>query len=98
MEKSRAAEMTANRRHRVDTGIRFFLKWPLSIHDGASEMVRPECRVVVRPQASVNLRDNHLHVGWTPFVDLFPQQRRGIERVRADFDFLGAVAWDQAVL
>ena len=60
-------------------------------------MMRPPRGVIVGPQAGVDLRNDDLLVFGTNIVDLFAEQRSGVDAVRPDFNFLLAVARDHLV-
>ena len=60
-------------------------------------MVRPKCRVVVRPEPRVNLRNDDLQIGGPNFVDLLAQQGSGVKRVRANLDFLRRISRNQLI-
>ena len=67
------------------------------VHDGAGQMVRPVGGVVVGPDAGIYLGDDDLVVRRPEFVDLLGEQGSGVDAMRADFDFLGAVARNHLV-
>ena len=57
-------------------------------------MMRPMSRVVVRPNAGINLRNDYLHI-WPPqFIDFFPQESGGVKAVCPYFYLLRAVLGD----
>src|SRR5271169_2463045 len=65
------------------------------VHDGASQVMGPVGGVVMRPDAGVNLRNDDLCVGCAKLIDFLGEQRGGVNAMRADFDFLCAVARNQ---
>src|SRR6185503_19814075 len=68
-----------------------------SVHDGSSKMMRPPGGVIVRPQAGVDLRDDDLLVLGAEVINLFAEQRGGVDAVGPDFNFLPAVAGNHLV-
>src|ERR1700677_4596272 len=78
-------------------GVIPWLPWPASVHDGAGQVMWPGRCVVVRPQARVNLRNDHLLVRRTQLVDLIRQQRGRIQAMSANFNLLAAVTRNQLV-
>ena len=70
-----------------------FTRWlrPASVHNGAGKMMRPGRGVIVRPQARIDLRNDHLLVRRTQLVDLIRQQSGGVQAMGTNVDFLPAV-------
>jgi hypothetical protein len=60
-------------------------------------MVGPPGCVVVGPESRVNLRNNNLHIFWSNIVDLFAQQRGGIDTMGAHLNLPSAVAGNHLV-
>src|ERR1700761_7233988 len=72
-------------------------KLPESIHYRLRQMMRPGGCVVMRPESSVDLRDNYLHIRWSKLVDLFAQQSRRIQAMRAKINFPPRIAGYQLI-
>src|ERR1700758_2549244 len=64
------------------------------IHDGFCEVMRPSSGVVMRPEARIDLRNDHLRVGRAKLVDFLAKQRGGIDAVGTNFDFPARIARD----
>ena len=60
-------------------------------------MMRPPRRVIVGPQAGVDLRNNNLLVFRAQVVDLFAKQCGGIDAMCPNLNFLVAVARNHLV-
>src|SRR5579863_1551315 len=63
-----------------------------SIHDRLGQMVGPPSRMVVGPQARIDLWYHNLQVRWPDVVDLFAQEGGSVNAMRTDLYLPSAVA------